>query len=347
MKKVIILAALACAPAFASAQTALVTDWQISFDQSGVPAWVSSTDNGQRGMALNPVGNLLVASTTSSNNVRRVNPATGAEVTPAIPNTGYTTSALNRVLNKVGVSSDGVVYVCNLALQSPGSTHTFNVYRHADETAVATVAYTEGPGLSGRLGDDLAVKGSGTGTQILIGMSSFATVALLTTTDGLTFTKTVLTPSSPAISGTPHLDFDPDENAFWFRNTGGSAGGKYDMTGAGQSSALPRPGTGLYGPFAVGLINGTEYFALGPGNTTAGNDSVLGEVYATTDFNTTAIVYTTNVVRGTDNAYNANLNGAGDVAISDATDSIYWLITNNVLARTSVPPASVSDWNLM
>ena len=71
---------------------------------------------------------------------------------------------------------------------------------------MATVAYGPlDPGVGGRLGDTFAVRGSGTGTQILVGSRDGTQVVMFTTTDGTTFNPTVI---DTAPSQQAWLDWD-------------------------------------------------------------------------------------------------------------------------------------------
>lgn len=331
---------LASVAGIAGAQTTLVNDWVVNAAASPNPI-IQNSGDATRGMDIKG-GNVLIASrVNSSNTVYRLNPATGAEVTPALPNAGYTGGG-TFVINKVQVADDGVIYVCNLA----AATSTFNIYRHATETSASTISYTE-VGAAARLGDDMDAFGSGNGTKLLVGQSGFATVSIFTTADaGVTLTKTTVTPSNPAIAGSPQLSWDPSGTSFWFRNTSSSnLGGQYDAaTGVGNGQNTPRPTSSLYGPIYVGPINANTFYALGPGNTPGGNTIIQGEIYRTSDLTVGASVYVSNSIRQ-GAGYITNGNGAGDVVLDDSTDKVYWLVTNNVIARDSIP-AGISDWNI-
>jgi hypothetical protein len=100
----------------------------------------------------------------------------------------------------VGAAEDGAVYVCNLTLDGI-ATH-FKVYRYEndDSATTPTIAFDDDPGagVSDRWGDTFAVRGKGTGTQILVGSrgngapGNGTNLCILTTVDGLNFTPNVL-----------------------------------------------------------------------------------------------------------------------------------------------------------
>ena len=242
--------------------TTLTQLWKI---QPTERDWLSTgATNGVRGMAYNPLtGNLLIASTDNGNFIRRIKASDGTTVTPNMDNTQFITAGtgLNRVINKVGVAGDGAIYAVPLTLTGG----EFRLYRFANETAIATVGTTEtSPSGQNRTGDDMAVTGSGTGTKILLGMSGFGTLTLMTTADGITFTRNIITPATPPISSTPSVDWAANGSDYWFRNpNAGVTAQKYNSSnvGIGTPTAV---GTG-YGPIGVGVV-GSEIVALGIGN---------------------------------------------------------------------------------
>jgi hypothetical protein len=107
-------------------------------------------------------------------------------------------------VDQIGVADDGVLYSGNLTLTGPG----FYIARWPSISPGAPAnnyAWGLGDGTGAdpsgtgdRWGDTMAVRGSGTGTEILIGSYSGTTVVLFTTTDGVTFTANPI-----PVSGTP------------------------------------------------------------------------------------------------------------------------------------------------
>jgi hypothetical protein len=334
----VLLALAACAgfAASAHAQTVLTVDWKIEAAAPGdTSSYLVAASDTARGMDV-AGSTVFVASRSNGNLVRLINAADGTLIGTL---DGSVYSGGTHIISRVGVADDGAVYVCNLALANG----TFRLYRHADANlnTVATVA-NETLSVAFRTGDSMSVRGSGTGTVILLGCSGTTRIGRLTTTDGLTFTLAHETPTG--VAGTPHLTFDREANdgSFWFRATNGT-GGRYDANGTQLATDVPRPASTLYGPIDVNLFNGVKVIALGSGNVGAGNTIIQGELWATADLPTaTAPLYVTDAIRP-DAGTNANGNGAGAVRI--VGNSVYFLVTNNTLSKSSLN-ASVQDWHL-
>jgi hypothetical protein len=160
-----------------------------------------------RGCAYNPVtGHLLVVSREpipdfgtnvfGTNGIYVVNAATGVVQGKLAYDTNLITGG-NFAVNMVAVTDDGVIYVGNLT--TGGANGLFRLYRWANESAQPTLAYAGDPSslfLYGsspqRYGDSMALRGTGANTQILLGTFN-QTLALLTTTDGVTFTSKFIT----------------------------------------------------------------------------------------------------------------------------------------------------------
>ena len=127
----------------------------------------------------------------------------------------------------------------------------------------------------------------------------------------------------------------------------GSAGGKYDAAGVGAGQSAPRNASTLYGPIDVsgnfGVI-ATPVYALSSGNVGAGNTIIQGEIYAQSDLAPTVIPYVSDSIRPTAGMF-ANGNAAGDVYIDSVNSKVYWLVTNNVIARDGIAVADATDWN--
>lgn len=176
--------------------SAMVKAWCLS---PGERPYLSS-DNTQRGMAYNATtDHLLLVSRTPSLAVRVLNAANGADL-HALDLTGVSGGFTGFPLNMIGVADDGVVYACNLFNGGTGPDQ-LKIYRWDDEGAVnlPTVAYGPADPGVGRLGDTFDVRGSGTGTQILMGSHETGTqLVIFTTTDGVNFTPTVVNTDAPA-----------------------------------------------------------------------------------------------------------------------------------------------------
>jgi hypothetical protein len=133
--------------------------------------------------------------------------------TTGISNNAVTTNGVisgpNFLVNKVGTASDGVLYGASLTT-SLGA-NLYNVYRWTNITMPPTFAYESASGdplvanMPGkRIGDTFAITGGGTNTMILASMGGTNAYALLSTTNGINFTPTVITiPGSEFPSPTP------------------------------------------------------------------------------------------------------------------------------------------------
>jgi hypothetical protein len=165
--------------------------------------WVSTNDR-HRGLAFNLVsGNLLTTSRYPETNaaVYVLNAANGT-LSGTMSVTGVKTD-INFPLNKIGVAEDGVIYACNLAVDSAvvvpaGNNGPFRLYRWANESAQPTLAYEGDPSEANeaaanrRFGDSMAVRGSGVNTEILVPTRTGTNVALFRTTDGVNFTPMLI-----------------------------------------------------------------------------------------------------------------------------------------------------------
>src|ERR1017187_10388872 len=125
------------------------------------------TANNERGLAFGN-GDLYLVSRNGGNFIRILDPLTGADI-GSLNTTGV--SGGTFAVNTIGVGTDGAVYVANLTTQS--TTSPYRVYSWANNGATPTVAYSGNGGLAGaRLGDSLAVIGSGASTLLAAGYNS-------------------------------------------------------------------------------------------------------------------------------------------------------------------------------
>ncbi len=138
-----------------------------------------TNDTTQRVLDYNPItGHLLFASRAGSNGVHILDGLTGSTVGLLAAGTLLSGGSVLS-FNAIGIADDGAIYGANVT--DPNSS-SFKLYRWDTETSVPVAVY--GGNLSGaptgRYGDMIAVRGSGAGTQILIG-SDKGNVVLLTT----------------------------------------------------------------------------------------------------------------------------------------------------------------------
>jgi hypothetical protein len=130
------------------------------------------TANNERGMAYGNGHVYLVSRANptgqNGNNVRILDENTGADLG------GLNTAGVSGgtfAVSTAGVGGDGVIYVANLTTNSTSS--AYKIYSWANEGAAPATAYSGNGGLAGsRLGDSLAVIGSGSATQLAAGFGS-------------------------------------------------------------------------------------------------------------------------------------------------------------------------------
>jgi hypothetical protein len=188
----------------ACAQSYVLTNlWSIGYKTN---TFLNNDGNLCRGLAYNPAtGHLLVVSRApvpdfgtnvfGTNGVYILDATTGAVVGKLAYDASLITGG-NFAVSMIGVTDDGVIYVGNLTAATANG--PFKLYRWANESAQPQLVYSGDPSggfLYGaspqRYGDSLALRGTGAGTQILLGTFN-QTVALLRTADGINFTATMI-----------------------------------------------------------------------------------------------------------------------------------------------------------
>jgi hypothetical protein len=276
---------------------------------------------------------------------------------------GVPTSGLNSwLVDQVGVADDGVLYSCNLTTTGPGFSivQWANIGVNQPGTAYAYPAGSSsggdpGNGSGDRWGDTMAVRGAGTSTEILVGSYSGTNVVLFTTTDGSSFTPTLI-----AITNVP-AGFSGLGIAFGAGNTFWADGGStYNLRqlafdpvgavgGAVQSftagSQAPYNFTGLSVDVASNVLAGVNFsdspndlqLYLLSGNTNApslANQSFFGSNNANSQQNAVS------VLKG-GLGFGLDVNN-GVVAISYGTPSAPGV----VLTSVSYSPGNVTiNWN--
>jgi hypothetical protein len=163
-----ILAVAGGSEAFAQTLSPLVTFGSNGWLAPGSNPYLTTT-NTERGMGWNPVTkNLVLPSRNNGNFVAIINGTTGI-VSGTLDTTGVSGGTL--AMMGAGVSSDGAIYVSNLASGTTSSQGTFKIYKWASEsdTSAPTTAFSSvNPGSttgSWRFGDAFDVYGSGTAAK--------------------------------------------------------------------------------------------------------------------------------------------------------------------------------------
>ncbi|HXG49460.1 MAG TPA: immunoglobulin domain-containing protein [Methylomirabilota bacterium] len=163
------------------AQTITVSNlWTLA---AGSRAYVTAGAT-ERGIAYNPLSNhvYVVSRAESTLRVAILDGDSGTEL-GFLNTTGVGGGTF--ALSCIDVADDGSIYAGNLSGGST-ATPTYRLYRWVNESDPPTPLFVGNPGETdpGRWGDNLRVRGSGSGTQVLLGSGSGSSLAsILTYTD--------------------------------------------------------------------------------------------------------------------------------------------------------------------
>lgn len=304
--------------------------WEKSAAQGTLPGWFD-TSHLTRGLSYGQVnGNdrLYVVSRNGGNFIYILDAATGDSL-GRLDNTGISGGTYN--VSDVGVSADGIIFVCNLSINQ-----TFTVYKwDSEEAAPDTVIQHP---YSGRLGDKFTVIGSAADNSLkIIAASANSNDVLIFSTEdnGATFLADTL--AIGVTGGSASVGPLPDGSFYW--NASGQSARKFSADGTVLGTV---PGSVVAtGSNSIRYITTTadyEYFLTfqyGAGNENARlvrtltNDVTMAETFSITP----------------NLGSNANGNGTGDVSVKDNGDgtfNVFVLSTNNGLGaykiQFPVPP---------
>ncbi|HSL88882.1 MAG TPA: T9SS type A sorting domain-containing protein [Ignavibacteriaceae bacterium] len=308
----------------------VTTLWENSAATSNLPAWFS-TGNGERGLAYGSVaGNdrvyVVSRSSTFGNNIYIYN-ATNGDSVGLLNTTGISGGLF--IINDVEVSSNGVIYVCNMTTDASGATNPFKVYRYTAETDTPVAVISYNTTVAVRLGDKFTVTGSTADNSVTIWAASGNTKELykFTTTDnGVTFTPTIIQLPSLGTVSLGSAAVGPLPNGDFYYNAGGQPAQKFLADG----TIIDTVSTGIIatGTNAIRFMSTPttdEFFATyayGPTNETGRIVKIPGG-----DLNLAELIGVTPIL-GT----NSNAGGTGDLSIqlvSPFIYNIYVLGTNN------------------
>lgn len=296
-----------------------------------------TADNTQRGLAYNQVSkHLLLVNRAGTPSIVVLDAATGTTVTN-LDMTGVGGQPGETFpINMVGVADDGAVYACNLG--NTGTGGGFTIYRWADDapTTIATVAYGPDSPVGVRIGDTLAVSGSGVNTRLFASTRNGTQVVVFTTSDGLNFGPNIVDVST-ATAGFAGLGLAAGAgDTFWATSSGGFPLVKvfYDIVNSTNEVQLSLAGQSGYN-IAVDTQNG---FVANTGTAdTPSNLRMLDVLNQTTD----AILIDQEFF-GSDND---NGNGTGAVAFDVAGGRIFALDSNNGIIALKYAPRLFHIWN--
>ncbi len=308
--------------------------WETSQAKGNYPAFMG-TVNTERGFAFGNVnGNdrIYLVSRKGGNNVIILNAANGDSV-GTLDITGV--SGGTFPINDAEVSSDGVIFACNLTTNA--STSAFKVYKWTSESAapVEVINYTD---LTNRFGDKFNVTGSASDNSLTIWAASPGSDKILkfTTADnGASFTPTVITLSNGNLGNQPVVVPNNDASMLYV-NSAGTLVSSYQPNG----TFVDTISGGLISIYSDAMkyfeINGKKYLAVF--NYGIGNENLrIADV--TNGLGSANIIDVTNSLGPV-----VNGNGAGDVGVkinSDNTANLYMLSTNNGLAGYKLNPSNV------
>lgn len=309
--------------AVSTSYSQVTTLWEKSAATSSNPVW--NTGSVVRGLAYGQIGanhRLFVVTRYADfggKQILIINAVTGDSV-GMLDTTDIAGGTF--AVNDVEVSTDGKIFVCNLAVGG-----IFKVYKY-DTEAAAPVTVIDYDATDMRLGDKITVTGSTADNSIIIWAVSAdadGEVVKFTTTDnGITFTPTILdvgtfaTFASAAVGPLPNGDF--------YFNAHGSNALKYSSTGTLLGTIPPavQPIGGSALRYLIS-IDGDEYIVANAlGGATFENARILkvpGGVLADAT-----------LFGSTPNLGTIGAGGLGDVTyrrISDFVYHVYPLSTNN------------------
>jgi len=322
-----------------SLQTPILTQlWSLSpGDRSYLTA-----NSLERGLAYNPASsNLLLVGRSGAPAVYALDAETGADQ-HTLDNGSGVISGGTFAMNMVGAADDGAVYVCNLTTDA--STSPLKIYRWADDNPATTptVAFSGDPsqglitaGGLNRWGDTLDVRGSGTGTEIILGARSTNVVCVLTTADGVNFSPNVVQVADTPAGGFAGLGLTFGAgNAFWGKSVG---------------YQLRRVAYELTNTFNAGTIvraHDTDVVSasMGPIGVDPVNQLVAGVTFETPDnLRLYDLADSTNTLPFLDQDFwptdNANVNGTG--AVDFGPGRVFALDSNNGILAMALDTSAI------
>lgn len=304
----------------AHSQSPITKLWENSVAAGTLPAWFSPSGNTERGFAYGVVGGkerIYVVSRNAGLFVRIIDAATGAAAdidTLKIDKTVVTGGTF--ALNDIEVSDDGVIFGCNLTLNS--STSALKVYRWNSDTSSAIVVFNSTTSSAYRYGDKMTVVGSTADNSIIIYFAAAQAsggpepkhVLKLTTLDnGLTFTATEI-PIAEKSGASPAVGPVGLGLASLYINSNGNNAKLFDVATGNKIGEIPGSILGT-GSNAIRYIEAAK------------RKYVVSYQYGSTKENARVV----DVSNGEANAesfietpqlgMNANSNGTGDIAIKD------------------------------
>lgn len=246
----------------------------------------SGTAGYQRGYACDPVtGNAILADPNVGSAGTNPNFQGGVYVIDGLTGNVLSTLDTNGIYGGIypasalGVADDGAVYMCN-AVNTSG-TAPFIIYRWASvwqSNVPPSIAFSNTITPSQRYGVTMAVRGSGTGTQIITGSKIGGTgtnVTIFTTANGINFTAIPMATDVTTADFTDGIAFGSG-NTFWAKTVSSHPLrlmsfnlGTSNATTLASFDTNSIPGTANLGPLAIDLnrklLAGLEVVSISAG----------------------------------------------------------------------------------
>jgi uncharacterized lipoprotein YddW (UPF0748 family) len=330
------VATLTVTPAFQAGGLSKL--WSLAPGSRSYLTTVSGAGPNERGLAYNPLSRRVLIVSRTSPMVYVLDADTGADLW-TLNKTGVTGGYSSAYyLLMIGAADDGAIYAGNMTLY--GNTTAFKLYRWSNDASgtVPTVAYSGDPGAgnSQRWGDTLDVRGSGPNTQVIIGSRNANIVAVLTTTDGLTFTAKLITVAdAPAGAFGLGIAFGAG-NTFWGKATSQNLRQVSFDLAAGTGTTLHSYADPTVPANVAPIGVNTNLNLLGGINVATsggGNNFRLYDLAPTLTNGSPAFITSTNFATDNDDTY------AGTGAVDFGGDRVYALCSNNGLLAMQIIPA--------
>ncbi len=192
---------------------------------AGSRSYLDSSTYNTRGLAYDTNSSTVLV--CDHNNIFVMNAGDGSDLFGLVTNGIYAGGDNGWLFDQIGVADDGSVYGANLYGAGLGGAG-FSITRWDSVSVSANLnqAYggvngaDPGSGSGDRWGDTMAVRGAGTGTEILIGSFAGNNVVLFTTADGQTFTPNLIAVTNvPAGFSGQGIAFGPGDT-FWAKSPG-------------------------------------------------------------------------------------------------------------------------------
>lgn len=181
--------------------------------------YLSASDNSERGLDYNPANNrLYLVSRLPSLKVVALSGTDGAEL-GLLNTTGVSGGETAFPLDMIGVAADNAIYASNLSNVSTGA--DFKIYQWPDDSPDTTPGKLyDGNPIGGRIGDSMAVRGAGEGTQIVCGARNTNQLVIFTKDVTGFFIPNVITTDAPTGAFALSVAFG-EGNTVWGKNSGG------------------------------------------------------------------------------------------------------------------------------